>query len=250
MTLWDQIKSTFNSDPDRPDDEKLTAAMWNQHVEDGHFPADKLNARVDGNGYPIWTDPANGDVVVWRYEPGTGIVPAEGLKLATAMDANGNDINNVGALEADKASINNNSAKIINTSINQTLSHDTNERLEYDTIDKEDGQVTSVDLSNNTITVLEDGDYLCILKFRCQTNTDWSMGDGLDTKVEVNGAFSDLDISKRKVGTEVQSFESVWHLDGFSDGDTISATVNQDSGADQFIDALDKANSLSVIRLS
>jgi len=105
MTLWDQIKSTFNSDPDRPDDEKLTAAMWNQHVEDGHFPADKLNAGVDGNGYPIWTDPANGDVVVWRYEPGTGIVPAEGLKLATAMDANGNDINNVGALEADSGTV-------------------------------------------------------------------------------------------------------------------------------------------------
>jgi len=104
MALWDQIKSTFKSNPDVPDDEKLTASMWNQHIEDGHFAADELNFGDDGSGNPVITDPQNSDEIVMRYVRGTGWVPVGGLKLATPLDADNNEIDNASDVDTDSLS--------------------------------------------------------------------------------------------------------------------------------------------------
>lgn len=69
---WDDDKSTA-TDPDNPSaDEQLTADEWDDHVGQGHFPADELNLGVNGNGDPVMTDPQNADQEVLRYDRGAG----------------------------------------------------------------------------------------------------------------------------------------------------------------------------------
>jgi hypothetical protein len=97
---WYEDKSTA-ADPDNPAaDEQLTAAEWNEHVTDGHFPADELNFGVDG-GDPVLTDPQDADTVILRYDRTAGAWVLEG----TNLDANGNDLVGVGTAEVDDLDI-------------------------------------------------------------------------------------------------------------------------------------------------
>ena len=77
MTPWDSDKSTA-VDPDSPDaDEQLTADEWDNHVSEGHFPADQLNFGTDNDGNPIATDPQTGDTVLtWDRSAGAWVLPA------------------------------------------------------------------------------------------------------------------------------------------------------------------------------
>jgi len=94
MSPWDGTKTTEDGDGTVNADEQLTASEWNNHVTDGHFPSDKLNLGTDVNGDPVMTDPANGDQVVLRYDPGAGQWEIVNVDLAL----NSNDLTNVGAI--------------------------------------------------------------------------------------------------------------------------------------------------------
>jgi len=95
MTPWDSTKVTEDGDGTVDSDEQLTADEWNRHVTDGHFPGDALNQGTDANGNPVVTDPANGDQVVWRYDPSAG----QWEVVNTDLALNTNDVTNVGAIE-------------------------------------------------------------------------------------------------------------------------------------------------------
>lgn len=72
MTPWDSDKSTA-ADPDNPaPDEQLSADEWDQHVADGHWPADQINFGVNASGHPILTDSQNADAVVAVYDRSIG----------------------------------------------------------------------------------------------------------------------------------------------------------------------------------
>jgi len=101
MTPWDGTKTTEDGDGTIDGDEQLTASEWNNHVTDGHFPADKLNFGTDVNGDPVVTDPANGDQVVLRYDPSAGQWEIVNVNL----ELNDNDINNVGSVQTDELAI-------------------------------------------------------------------------------------------------------------------------------------------------
>jgi len=100
---WDNTKTTEDGDGTVDSDEQLTASEWNQHVTDGHFPSDKFNLGTDANGNPVFTDPANGDQVVWRYDPGAGQWEIVNVNL----ELNNNDVTNAGAVDAKEADITN-----------------------------------------------------------------------------------------------------------------------------------------------
>jgi hypothetical protein len=95
MAPWDATKTTEDGDGTVDSDEQLTADEWNTHVTDGHFPSDTLNFGTDGNGLPVVTDSANGDQVVWRYDPGGGQWEVVNVDLSV----NSNDIQNAGSVE-------------------------------------------------------------------------------------------------------------------------------------------------------
>jgi hypothetical protein len=98
---WDDTKTTEDGDGTVDADEQLTASEWNDHVGDGHFPSDKLNLGTDSNGDPVMTDPANGDQVVLRYDPGAGQWEIVNVNL----ELNSNDVTGVGLI--DTSEINN-----------------------------------------------------------------------------------------------------------------------------------------------
>jgi len=103
MSPWDGTKTTEDGDGTVNADEQLTASEWNNHVTDGHFPSDKLNLGTDVNGDPVMTDPANGDQVVLRYDPGAGQWEIVNVNL----ELNSNDITGAGALNTEEADIDN-----------------------------------------------------------------------------------------------------------------------------------------------
>jgi hypothetical protein len=84
---WDNTKATEDGDGTVDSDEQLSADEWNQHVTDGHFPADEVNFDVDGNGDPVVTDPQNADEVIARYDR------SEGAWVFTAVSTE--EVNNV-----------------------------------------------------------------------------------------------------------------------------------------------------------
>lgn len=77
---WDDTHQTA-ADPDNPDaNEQITATEWNNHVTEGHWPADELNLGVDG-GDPVLTDPQNADEIVARYDRSAGEWVVEGIDV-------------------------------------------------------------------------------------------------------------------------------------------------------------------------
>jgi hypothetical protein len=94
MTPWDSTKVTEDGDGTVDSDEQLTADEWNRHVTDGHFPSDALNQGTDANGNPVFTDPANGDQVVLRYDSGAGQWEIVNVNL----ELNTNDITSAGSV--------------------------------------------------------------------------------------------------------------------------------------------------------
>lgn len=94
---WDDTKDTFDQRPDIPDNQKLQASEWNQHVSDGHFPSDEFNFGIDG-GDPVITDPQNADQVVLRYDRSVGSWTLESL---SAQSIDTDEVNSVQWADAD-----------------------------------------------------------------------------------------------------------------------------------------------------
>lgn len=117
----------------------------------------------------------------------------------------------------------------------QTVPTDTLTQMEFGGEVFADTAVFDVDLPNDQVTVLKGGKYTVSGKVQWDDNVDWADGDELITRIEINGSFNDRTKSyKSTTGLVEESCETIVSL---SAGDTVTVSVEQTSGNDQFIGA-------------
>ena len=156
-----------------------------------------------------------------------------------SIDAKGSDLENLGSVNTDEASIGNVAAVLVaDTDDQQDIPHDTLTKIDYGRTASpgiEHGEIFDADTDNNEITVLESGTYGVSAFIRWRNDSEWSTGDELRMEIKINGS-SEYFIEDRKVGTERQGqrLPSIpLELDA---NDTVDIRVQQDSGEPQEIE--------------
>ena len=207
------------------------------------------------------TDPDGGDFIVARDLDGQRMLlkfdfAANEWQYAGDVDMGGGDINSVGtarvdALETDQASIGNVVAKVSNEEQDTPLPDSASTKLEWHTIEKEDAEVFSVDLDNNEIDVLQDGDYIISYSFRVSGNSSWSTGDSVVQRIFKNGSFETGLFEPLKISTNREVIGPfTLYLNDLNENDTIHVEIEQRSGSEQMIDSNRFSNQLSFYRVS
>ena len=152
-------------------------------------------------------------------------------------------------VSAERASIGEVVAIIANDAVEHDLNDNAFTQLQYDTTVIEDSQIASVDLSNDSITVNEGGTYAIQINLRVSSSSNWSTGDRIIPRPEVNFGSSTSELANGvKVSTERQSFVTPVAVDKLSEGDVVTAHMFQNSGETQSLNAGDRANNLIVWR--
>jgi len=152
-------------------------------------------------------------------------VPVEGL------DLDGSDIDNVGSLSTDELSVSDSDARIYVSSSSTTITSGQTTVVPFDSIENEDASVLSVDTSNHTITVEQDGVYCLSANVYWDDSVDWTTGDAAWARIYLNGSrLTNYGNPKTGEGNETVQ---VQYFSDFSSGDTFDVRINQDSGADQ-----------------
>ena len=180
---------------------------------------------------------------------GSSISPSDitGLWDGSVVTA---DVDNE-SVSTEKASIGQVVGRLLNGNTDQTFEHNTFTQFEYDTVDTEDSDIVNVDVSNDEITVLENGGYYIIHRFRFGSSSGWSTGDELDVRMMVNASVDKADtLRERKIGTGNQTFLNLSFKE-LSVNDTIhvECRIRADDGTSKGIQSADFHNELTVVRL-
>jgi hypothetical protein len=168
-------------------------------------------------------------------------------QLAADLDAGGNSLTNVGAVEAEEAIIANTAARA-NLSANQTIPTDTVTALDLDGVGFEDETIADVQLSNNYIQVQADGKYHISGAIRWSPSPDWSLGDVINIRLYASGA-EIARVSGQHTGVDSALSQTVSISESLTNGDAIEIRVRQGSGGGKEIAGFSNANYLSVARI-
>jgi len=156
-----------------------------------------------------------------RYTPSSS-EPGQ-LELTSAnLDVNGNDITNVGSVNAEQSNITELAGKVFNDT-RFDIPHNTLTQMNFDTVVYEDSEIIDIDTTNNNITILEPGKYeiIAICGYRDLVDAgvisliDGNPDNQRNTKTEQNG---------------IVSFE-ITLQDQFDANDVITVDMRQDDGS-------------------
>ena len=183
---------------------------------------------TDGGNYIVAED-LDGERVLLQFD-----YDADEWQYAGDVNLGGGDLNSVGtarvdALEADQASI----GKTITTvslSGNQTIPAQTVTQVEFDNVI--DDEFGTVDTTNYEIEVPETGRYLILYVAGFSSSDDWTNGDDLRVRAEVNES-SVTEGFKLKTGNSREYFNTPLYAFSLSAGDVVAFELFQNSGVDQ-----------------
>jgi len=221
---WDNNKNTFDSRPSVPSDEKLTASEWNNHVSDqkGRVPfgplANRPSAANASNG-DVWfvTDLANDAGVMTKVVSGSWEIMGLGDSSNKLPDVFAESVKTE-KLKRDEVKTR------IHLSSDTTIQEGTITEISFDTVSHDDD--SEADLSDNGITVNEDGDYE--ITASAQFTDDISADARFFVRVAINGS----SVIEGNTHTSISDFILQEKSDTMelSANDTISVDVLWDSG--------------------
>ena len=206
---------------------ELTPDEWNEHVADqkGHA------GRHEGGADSLNVFNLTGDLVGQGLERVNDTLQVlssiyDGTNLTAPVDNQ--------SVVTEQLSIGETVAVLRNASESTTLSDGAETKLEWDQTGRVDDDILDVDLSNNEVTVEESGDYLILLRYSVDGDSNWSTGDQARPALFLDGSQNQFN-RKLKIGTGSQGFNwfvYLWDLDADR---TLDIRVLQNSGESQSI---------------
>ena len=123
-------------------------------------------------------------------------------------------------------------------------------KVEWSSVEREDGDVVSVDDTDDNITVLKDGLYAVNTRVAWNSDADWSTGDSVRTFVYVNGS-REIFNRANKAGTDAEERRAFGMLD-LSANDVVDVRVEQRSGSSISLrqDAIEEAFTFEVVKIA
>lgn len=119
--------------------------------------------------------------------------------------------------------------------------------LRLDAVESEKQNAIEVDLTNDAINVLMDGNYWVCAQVGWQSDSGWSTGDFAAPNVNVNGdGFASGEQRKISTGGEIKRTPVAGELQR---GDAITVNTYQDSGASKLTKGLGVKTKVMVVRL-
>ena len=127
----------------------------------------------------------------------------------------------------------------------------TNVKHEWNEIDEGHDEIVDIDLDNDEVEVLDDGDYFLNVSSRFEESTDWSTGDRylFTSQVNSGGARGRLHGQVIAGGDDEGIGFSVLRT-SLSEGDTLSIHIEQRSGDQQTISGLSSECYWEIIKVS
>jgi len=177
----------------------------------------------DSNGNLVIIDNTTGTTVLQHTAGGSWDIAAG---LGANLDANTNDITNVGAFDSDSVSTDN--VSISNTvgyaylSSNQAVSPITKTKVNLDSTEID--EFGGFDPTNHKYVIQEDGSYTIFAIAQWQEDTGWSTGDKATVILKINGVVQ-MDPSSRKIGTGFQGVPAGLWVGRLTAGDELTRTV-------------------------
>lgn len=154
---------------------------------------------------------------------GNAIYPAEVAVSDKFTDPAGNEY--TGSLEKPVGA-----SRISQDTTAQTVSSATTTKIQFDTVDWEDSNLLSADLTNNRLIAEKDGVYSFSAMIEWAGATGWSNGDEIHTRIITPSPTQALAVGM-KVGTGKQSGPPASHIIRLTAGQAISLNTYQNSGA-------------------
>ena len=166
---------------------------------------DALDGQID-TGNENGNNPDN-DLVI-RDSTGTIVAryneSATTWQLEQPLDLQSNNVTNVGALDTETASIGN-VVGVLKGHDSQTFAADSETKINYNAVEREDSDIVNVDESNDEIEVLEDGLYWVNGSVRLENVNN---GDDFQIRLFINGSAEAQSIKQYSLN------ESSRHQDG------------------------------------
>jgi len=145
------------------------------------------NTEIDEN--------SSGETIIRNTQTGTEIRLADFVDIVGPLGDSSNPIagtSHFESLSADVASIGNVVGRIYQELGSQTINTATVTQIEYDTTDIEDTEVVTADLTNNKITITENGKYLIKSRSQWRGSANWSLGDRIQSRIDKGGTTKDV----------------------------------------------------------
>lgn len=203
-----------------------------------------------GGGNFVVAEDTDNNTVLLQYNP-----TASQWEYAGPVDMGSNDISNVGtistnALEAAEISKDESFSVLYNDS-QQTIQNSTITQLEFNNTDGDDLNVA--DLANNQAVIQKDGDYAIQLYATWESDAGWTTGD----RAEFESINANVDLhgpnAQPKISSSQQLIKTPAYPVTMQSGQTITANLFQDSGADKNLTASDvspaRTNGLIIRRI-
>ena len=199
---------------------------------------------VDSNGNVVGSlfQNADGNVEI-QDETGTGSVFGPDGIVTPAIDAE-----SVSAEQRDISQLKGSLGVAGGSS--QSIADSSRTKVDWSSVEREDGDVVSVDDADDNITVLKDGLYAVNARVAWNSDADWSTGDSVRTFVYVNGS-QEIFNRTNKAGTDAEERRAFGMLD-LSANDVVDVRVEQRSGSSISLrqDAIAEAFTFEVVKIA
>ena len=198
---------------------------------------------VDSNGNVVGSlfQNADGNVEI-QDETGTGSVFGPNGIVTPAIDA--------GSVSTEKQNIGQVVARVWNDDADQTIPDSTATQIEWTDSDGslDTSDIVDVDLDNDEVTILESGKYTIRVKIHWRDSANWSEGDR--AALTIDGDLDREDNRQPAHGgwTDQIIRQMVFATQNLTQGDTVRAECEQQSGDNVDLVASDRFNELTVVR--